>query len=238
MLKQFYRLLISGLCLAQVGFAQQTYFNVPSSDVVGKHEFAVQQQINISESIRSSTTVNYGLGREWEIGFNLYNLDYQPGDRRISANDSTTEKAFSPLLMLNAQKAFDITPNFELAIGAQGGINIITNRQPQLVGYAYGHVAAASNNEHYNFSAGGYLANARYLGDGPKAGFQTGFDAGIIYQKLHVLGDWVSGPHDFGQLVLGLEVYLGKHLPLAVGWQRTNKTGSQAVVLQLTYNPE
>lgn len=237
-MKRFYNLLAGGLCLAHFSVAQQTYFNVPSSDIVDKHEFAAQQQINISESIRSSTTFNYGLGREWEIGFNLYNLDYLPDERRISANDSTIEKSFSPLLMLNAQKAFDLTNNLELAVGAQGGVNILTDQRPQFVGYMYGHVAAASNNEHYNVSAGGYLANARYLGDGPKTGFQAGFDAGILYQKLHVLGDWISGTHDFGQLVLGVEVYLGKHLPFAVGWQRTNKTGSQAVVLQLTYNPK
>ncbi len=237
-MKRLYGLFVGALCLAQFSFAQQTYFNVPSSDIVDRHEFAAQQQINISESIRSSTTINYGLGHEWEIGLNLYNLDYQPSERRISANDSTIEKAYSPLLMLNTQKAFDITSNLELAVGAQGGINILTDQRPQLVGYLYGHVAAASNDEHYNFSAGSYLANARYLGEGPKVGFQAGFDAGILYQKLHVLGDWVSGTHDFGQLVLGVEVYLGKHLPLAVGWQRTNQTGSQAVVLQLTYNPK
>ncbi len=237
-MKQLYCLLASILCIAQVGFAQQTYFNVPSSDVVDKHEISIQQQFNFSESIRSSTTLNYGLGHEWEIGLNFYNLDYLPDERRIEANDSTTEKAFSPLLMLNAQKAFDITKNLEIAIGAQSGINTLTSHKPQLVGYAYGHIGVTSDDEHYNFSMGGYIANARYLGDGPKSGFQTGFDAGIFYQKLHLLGDWISGSHDFGQLVLGVEVYLGKHFPVAVGWQRTNKTGSQAVVLQLTYNPK
>ncbi len=237
-MKLHYGLLLSGLCLARVGFAQQTYFNVPSADVVGKHEIAVQQQLNFSESIRSSTTLEYGLGREWEIGLNFYNLDYQPSERRIVANDSTTEEAFSPLLMLNAQKAFDITKNLEIAIGAQGGLNVLTQRRPQLVGYVYGLIGAVSDNEHYNLSLGGYAANARYLGDGPKIGFQTGFDAGIFYKKLHLIGDWVSGSHDFGQLALGIEVFLGEHFPLAIGWQRMNKTGEQALVLQLTFNPE
>ncbi|WP_420149356.1 hypothetical protein [Spirosoma sp.] len=237
-MKYIYWVLVSGLWLTQVSFAQQTYFNVPSADIVDKHEIAAQQQINFSESIRSSTTLEYGLGREWEIGLNLYNLDYQPTMQRIVANDSTTEKAFSPLLMLNAQKAFDVTKNLELAVGAQAGMNVLTDHKPQLVGYVYSHVGYVSDDEHYNVSAGGYVANARYLGDGPKGGFQAGFDAGIFYQKLHLLGDWISGPHDFGQLVLGLEVYLGRHFPLAIGWQRTNKTGAQAVVLQLTYNPE
>ncbi|WP_020603023.1 hypothetical protein [Spirosoma spitsbergense] len=236
-MRKIYLLLISGFSFSPSVFGQQTYFNVPSSDVVDEHKIAVQQQINISESIRSSTTINYGLGHEWEVGVNLYNLDYQPGEHRIIANDSTTEKSFSPLLMLNAQKAFAINDNIKLAIGSQGGLNALTDRPPQWVGYGYGNVAATSRDDHYTFSAGGYVANARYLGDGPSTGFQTGFDAGIVYQKLHLLGDWISGPHDFGQLVLGVEVYLGKHLPLAVGWQRTNKTGAQALVIQLTYTP-
>ena len=237
-MKLFYLLLLSSLGLTQVGRAQQTYFNVPSSDIVGKREIAVQQQINISESIRSQTTLEYGLGNEWEVGLNFYNLDYQPSDRRVMTNDSTIEKSYSPLLLFNTQRTFDLTKNIELGIGAQAGFNVLTSRQPQFVGYAYGHVAYTSDDEHYNVSAGGYLANARYLGDGPKGGFQAGFDAGIFYQKLHLLGDWISGPHDQGQLVLGFEVYLSKKLPLAFGWQRTNKTGDQALVLQLTYNPK
>ena len=237
-MKKLYILLTGLLTLAQVGRAQQTYFNVPSSDVVEKHNVSVQQQINIAESIRSSTTLEYGLGNEWEIGLNFYNLDYQPGDRRIMVNDSTVEKAYSPLLMFNSQRTIDLTKNIELGFGVQVGFNALTSRRPQFVGYAYGHVAATSSNEHYNISAGGYLANARYLGEGQNGGFQAGFDAGIFYQKFHLLGDWISGSHDFGQLVLGLEVYLGKKLPLAIGWQRTNKTGDQALVLQLTYNPQ
>ena len=53
-----------------------------------------------------------------------------------------------------------------------------------------------------------------------------------------MLGDWISGSHELGQLVLGAEVYLGKHFPLAIGWQRINHDGAQAFVIQLTYNPE
>jgi len=218
--------------------AQQTYFNVPSSDIVEKHELSVQQQFTLAESIRSGTTVSFGLGREWEVGANLYNLDYKPSAHRFMRNDSTTGQAYSPLLLLNTQKAFDITDQLELAMGAQTGFNLTPDRPAQWVGYLYGHVAGSLHDEHYNWSFGGYTANARYLGDGPRAGFQAGFDAGIFYQKFHLLGDWISGGHDLGQLVLGVEVYLGKHFPVALGWQRINRDGQQALVLQLTYNPE
>lgn len=217
--------------------AQQTYFNVPSSDIVGKRQVAVQQQVNISESLRSATTFNYGLGREWEVGLNLYNLDYQPGERRFTRNDSTLQQPYGPLLLLNTQKAFDITENLEVAVGAQGGINLTSSR-PQWVGYLYTHVAGSLRDKHYHWSLGTYTANPRYTGEGPRAGFQAGFDAGIFYQKFHLLGDWIAGSHDLGQLVLGAEVYLSKHLPLAVGWQRTNRDGAQALVIQLTYTPE
>jgi len=218
--------------------AQQTFFNVPSSDVVGKHEVAVQQQVNISESLRSTTTVNYGLGREWEIGLNVYNLDYQPTERRFTRNDSTLQQSYSPLLLLNAQKAFDITNNLEVAMGAQGGINLTLINHSQWVGYLYTNVAGSLRDEHYNWSVGAYTANPRYTGEGPRIGFQAGFDAGIFYQKVHFLGDWISGSHELGQLVLGAEVYIGRHFPLAIGWQRTNRDGAQALVSQLTYNPE
>ena len=227
------------LVLTGVGAAaQQTYFNVPSSDIVGKHEVSVQQQVTIGESIRSATTLDYGLGREWEIGLNLYNLDYSPSERRFTRNDSTVQQPFGPLLLLNAQKAFDFNDHLEVAIGAQGGFNITPAHKPQLAGYLYTHLAGSLREEHYNWSFGAYTANPRYTGEGPRIGFQTGFDAGIFYQKFHVLGDWISGSHELGQLILGAEVYLGKHFPLAIGWQRMNKDGSQALVVQLTYNPE
>jgi hypothetical protein len=219
-------------------YAQQTYFNVPSSDIVNKHKVSVQQQVSFGESFRSGTTVNYGLGREWEIGFNLYNLDYLPSERRFTLNDSTVQEAYGPLLLLNSQKAFDITKNIEVSIGGQGGMNLTPRSTNRLVGYVYAHVAGSVYDEHYNWSTGVYIANSRYAGEGRRSGYQAGFDAGIFYQKVHLLGDWISGQHSLGQLILGVEVFLGKHLPLSVGWQRANKDGSQALVLQLTYNPE
>lgn len=218
--------------------AQQTYFNVPSSDIVDKKKLSVQQQVSFGESFRSGTTVNYGLGREWEIGLNVYNLDYLPAERRFTLNDSTVQEAFGPLLLLNSQKAFDITKNIEVAFGTQAGMNLSPRSKNRLVGYAYAHVAGSIHDEHYNWSMGVYGANSRYAGEGRRTGYQAGFDAGIFYQKVHLLGDFISGKHSLGQLILGVEVFAGKHFPLSVGWQRANQDGAQALVLQLTYNPE
>ncbi|MBC3784895.1 hypothetical protein [Spirosoma utsteinense] len=231
-------LLLLFVTTVQHSYAQQTYFNVPSSDVVDKHKVSVQQQVSFGESFRAGTTVNYGLGREWEIGLNVYNLDYLPSERRFTLNDSTVQEAYGPLLLLNSQKAFDITKHIEVAVGMQAGVNMSPRSKSKLVGYAYAHVAGSFHDEHYNWSMGVYGANSRYAGEGRRTGYQAGFDAGIFYQKVHLLGDFISGQHSLGQLILGVEVYAGKHFPLSIGWQRANQDGAQALVLQLTYNPE
>ena len=64
----------------------------------------------------------------------------------------------------------------------------------------------------------------------------TGFDAGIIYQKLHILGEYATGDNDYGHLAVGLEVFLTKHFPVSVGWRRSNND-EHAVIVQLTYAP-
>ena len=219
--------------------AQQTIFSVPSSDIIPQRKVMVQEQVDINqEQLRSTTTVDYGLGRNWEVGVNLYNLDYGPSDHTWQRNDTTTEMPYAPLLLVNAQKTFELTKSLHIGVGGQTGINIFPTQRSAWVGWGYANLAGSFADEHYKTVVGAYAGNRRYLADGSTVGFHAGFDAGIWYQKLHLLGDWASGTHDYGQLVLGVEVYLQKHLPLAVGWRRSNSDGQQAVVVQLTYTPQ
>ncbi len=216
-----------------------SYFNVPESDVAETHKFTIQQQFIFQEFYRSLTTVNYGLGKDWEIGANLLNLDYYPNQSRILRNDSTTERAFSPLLTLNAQKIIKLPHQFHIGIGGQAGYNLTPDKtQRRFIGYGYVNLNKAFYHDHYKLTAGAYTGHVRYLGNGRQIGFQAGFNAGIVYEKLHLLGDWMSGQHDVGQLVLGLEVYLSKSLPISIGWQRSNQEGTSALVVQLTYSPD
>lgn len=233
---------LTSLLLASLPFlsakAQETYFNVPESDITEKHKIIAQQQFTVQDFYRSSTTVNYGLGRDWEIGVNLYNLDYEPNSHKLTHNDSTTQIAYAPLLLFNVQKGFDLTKELKVGFGTQAGINLSPSRQSKFVHYTYVNLAGTFADDHYRATVGAFTGNSRFLGEGAKVGFQAGFDAGLFYQKLHLLGDWISGTHDLGQLVLGVEVYLNKHLPLAIGWQRANQDGSQALVVQLSYAPQ
>ena len=230
-------LLALGACLPAL--AQESYFNVPESDVAEKNKFTVQQQFNIQDFYRSLTTIDYGLGKDWEVGANLLNLDYYPKSRSFQRNDSSTVSAYAPLLLLNSQKIFKLGNHFHIGLGGQAGLNLTPDKgQQQFVHYVYANLNKSFLDDHYKITAGLYNGHVRYLGGDQVVGFQAGFDAGIFYQKLHILGDWTSGQHDVGQLVLGLEIYLSKSLPLALGWQRSNQDGSSGLIVQLTYSPE
>ena len=233
-------LITSVLALATLTVhAQESYFNVPESVVAEKGKFTIQQQVSIKDFYRSLTTVDYGLGNDWEIGANLLNLDYYPDSKKILRNDSTNQKAYSPLLMLNGQKIFKLGKHYHIGLGGQAGYNLTPDRgQSRFVHYVFANVNKTFMDEHYKVTAGIYNGHTRYLGGDQLIGFQAGFEAGIIYQKLHLLGDWISGQHDVGQLALGLEVFLSKSLPLAIGWQRNNQDGSSGVIVQLTFSPD
>ena len=143
------------------------------------------------------------------------------------------------MLTLNTQKIFELPHDFHVGIGGQAGWNLTPNKgQHRFVHYVYANLNKSFVDDHHKVTAGVYNGHVRYLGEGPAVGFQAGFEAGIFYQKLHLLGDWISGQHEVGQLVLGLEVFLSKKLPLALGWQRQNQDGSSALVVQLTYRGE
>ncbi|GAB3255696.1 hypothetical protein GCM10027347_17020 [Larkinella harenae] len=227
-------LLLSSLTLQ----AQQTLFSVPSSDMTPAHQILAQVQLDINrQEVRSMTTVTYGLGHNWEAGLNLYHLDYQRPEHTWLRNDTTIQIPYAPLLLLNAQKTVDFNENLHLGLGGQTGVNVAVRHQSAWVGWGYANLGWDFSHHHYKAVAGLYAGNHRYLADGPRAGFHLGLDAGIWYEKLHLMADWATGKHDYGQLVLGAEVYLGSHLPLAVGWRRSNQDGGQALVVQLTYSP-
>ena len=224
---------------ASNALAQLTIFNVSSSDITDTRKISVQQQFEIQDEIESSTTVTYGLGKKWEAGLNLINLDYGVESRHIEKNDTSTVIPFAPLLLANVQKAFELNDILSLGLGAVAGQNLTRAHAGKFVYYTYANASAKlGNQDQYQIVAGTYYGNHRYLSDGPNFGFQTGIDAGLWYKKLHFLADWISGSHGKGRLTVGLEVFLSKRLPLSFGWQRANQDGSQGGVVQLTFLPK
>jgi hypothetical protein len=231
--------LIVGLGWVLLAQAQQTIFNVPSSNMTPTHQIMAQIQLDVnSQQMRSMTTFDYGLGHHWEVGVNLYHFDYLPPEHTWLHNDTTTHIPYAPLLLFNAQKTIDLTESLHVGLGGQTGLNVAGTHKSAWVGWAYANLGCDFAQKHYKAVAGAYAGNRRYLADGPTAGIHVGIDAGIWYEKLHLLADWATGSHDYGQLMVGAEVYLSKHVPLAVGWRRANQDGEQALVIQLTFSPD
>ena len=219
--------------------AQLTVFNVSSSDITDARKISIQQQFEIQDEIESSTTLTYGLGKKWELGLNLINLDYSIKNRHFEINDSTITSPFAPLLLANAQKVFDLGQTWSVGLGAVAGTNITHFHADKFVYYAYTNlVASLGDHDRYKFAAGPYISNHRYLSEGAVYGLQGAVDAGFFYKKLHFLADWISGSHKKGKLSLGVEVFVSERLPLSFGWQRSNSDGAQAAVLQLTFLPK
>lgn len=215
-------------------FAQLTVFNVSSSEISKSGKISVQQQFEIEDMVESSTTLTYGLGRNWEAGVNLINLDYNYNSRHIEVNDTAMTQPFAPLLLANSQKLFELNDVLSIGIGGVAGTNLTAHRK-RLVYYGYSNlVASLGAEQQYQLAAGPYISNHRYLGEGPVYGFQAAVDAGVWHDKFHLLADWISGNHQKGKLSLGVEVFLAKRLPLSVGWQRSNEDGAQAAVVQIT----
>jgi len=91
-------LLAALLAAPAVGLAQQTFFNVPESDLTPRHKVLVQQQVDLhAEEIRGTTTFSYGLGRGWEAGLNLYNVNYLPPSGSGSARHRHAGTLRAPL---------------------------------------------------------------------------------------------------------------------------------------------
>jgi hypothetical protein len=219
-------------------YAQLTVFNVSSSDITEARKISVQQQFEIQDQIESSTTLTYGLGKGWEAGLNLNNLDYGLKSRQFEFNDTTTAIPYAPLVLANAQKSIELTQNFLIGLGAVAGTNVSSFHHSRFVYYTYANLEASFGvDDRFQFVAGSYYGNHRYLSDGPVVGFQTGMEAGIWPKKIHILADWISGSHGKGRLTAGLEFFITERLPIAIGWQRSNADGSQGAVFQLTFIP-
>jgi hypothetical protein len=219
--------------------AQLTVFNVPSSEITDKGRISLQQQFEVDRQLESSTTATYGLGKGWEIGLNLLNLDYDLSSHHFEFNDQTDSIPYAPLLTLNAQKVFELVNGFSIGAGAIAGANLSGHHRSRLVYYSYSNLLFETGAfQQYKFAAGAYVGNHHYLSDGPVVGFQGGMDAGIWHEKLHLLLDWISGSHQKGRLSAGVSVYLTSRLPLSLGWQRSNSDGSHAAVIQLTVLPK
>ncbi|MCD9187942.1 MAG: hypothetical protein LUM44_16085 [Pyrinomonadaceae bacterium] len=187
---------IFGLLAVNVG-AQQTIFNVPTTDVLEKGKVYVELdaafKTNEQESLRkfSSFTprVVVGIGGKTEIGLNVTG-NVQPGA------DSTT---FVPTVK------WKFYENEKSKIGLIAGTNFyipVRNRAYKFGSYSY--VAGSKTIKNTRLTAGGFVASRNVFA--PKAvrgGGQFGIEQ-TVNSKLTFAADWLTGRHANGYFTPGV----------------------------------
>lgn len=213
-----------GLCSEALG--QQSLFNVPSSDITAKGEWFFQEQVNFNSSGISNTTFDYGLGNNFEVGFNLFAVDfYHPRGESID-----------PEPLINLQKRFDITESWGIGLGTQLGAVVPVRHETtsfSTFNYVNNQVKLGSFGKAFG---GGYYANDAYTGSKDQFGFMLGVEIPVWEEKLHFMADYIQSSTDIGVGVIGWVIFLPHRWNFSIGAQvpAINSDNEYGLVLEFT----
>ena len=189
--------------------AQQNLFNVPNGDITDPGKFFFQEQANISaNTVQSNTTVDYGLPNNFEVGLNLFFLNFAtelPARTQLNTTNDTIPA--SPLLMANAQKGFSPRNWLHFSLGGQAGANL------------------------------GDVANTKFAYNGSGNGFlMGGIEFPVFARTFHLIFDIIQGSHANAVFVPGLLYYFSERVGLSIGWQKPFPASAteQAIVFELS----
>lgn len=189
-------------------FAQQNFINVPSSEVTKQHQLFFQQQLNFNELIQSNTTIDYGLGKGFEIGTNVLGLNFSDKNKSFIQNDTNDKDPYNPLVMINGLKQFEISEYIYIALGSQMGINFRDNRRTTSAGLVYGNLLFKNLLiKNSSFTLGTYYNSIHY---GGKTGNRFGAWIGAevpINNYFHVMAESVLGHNSLAYTSAGIIIY-------------------------------
>ena len=222
--------------------AQQNYFNVPSGEITQNKVWFVQHQINFNHGLyQNNLTVDRGIGKGMELGFNIFSMDVNTKPYwHIEKNLNHPVLPLSPLVLINFQKSWKVK-SFNISLGAQGGPGTIFHKGINPAGWQYGLINKTFE-KNWMFSAGYYLGNFHYLGNGSKYGFMFGFDCKVFESfknktSIHINADIISGTNNISVMVPGLALSFGKHFIVSAGRQipYPGSTASKGGVVEFTW---
>jgi len=212
-----------------VAFSQQNFVNVPSSEVTDSHKVFFQQQLNIGKQLQFNSTLDFGLGKGFEVGCNLLGLNYP-----------STASSSGPLIMLNGLKQFKITKSSSLNFGAQFGTNAtkhISNIHGANILYMNYRIKDLLVKES-NLVLGTYYHSYHYGGIGNRTGFWIGLEIPITH-NFHLMAEDIIGNTDIAASCLGMIYYPIDWMPLTFGWQfNHNQVSQSSFVFELTITPK
>ena len=198
------KLLYISLLFPSVGFSQQNFFNVPSIEITDKKSVFMQQQINFSTQGPpiGFSTLNWGLGRNVEIGINLFGVSF--------ANKK--EMALPSTMMMNGLKKISLTPLLGIGLGGQFGMN----RQKDFMAFSYQNVVFTPHKGIKKLVVGLFQGNSKFVGEETfsnpfsrssnriKWGVQAGIEKEIIPNHLTFQSDLQWGTVQNQQIISGI----------------------------------
>jgi hypothetical protein len=219
--------------------AQQNLFNIPSGDITPKGKFFYQHQINTySNKFESKGHFVYGLGKGWDVGFNLvgtgayFNPDWKP----IYNSDFTKGQALSPTIMATLQKQFILGEKWSANLGTQSGVNLTSSTDRIQPAYFHYGLLSYQVKSGAKIFFGPYATNQQYVGVGNRTGVQMGYEWKVA-KDFYLMGDFISGNNDSAVLVPGMMYNVSNHVQLCLGYMlpNANTQKNQAVVFEFNW---
>lgn len=212
--------------------AQQTIFNVPSTDVLDKGK--VYAELDVSFKPSDSTAANkfssfvprvvVGTGSNVEIGLNVTG-NIQPG------RDSTT------LVPAIKWKPYQSKDNGWAFVVGDHLFVPVHNRGYDAGNHVYAEVSKTFRSG-TRLTAGGYDFTKNVVSAANRAGGQFGFEQ-PINKKLTIAADWFTGKHGAGYFTPGVVFKIGPKVTGYAGYSIGNQNasnGNHFFLLEIGYN--
>jgi hypothetical protein len=212
--------------------AQQTIFNVPSTDVLDKGkvygEFDASFKVNDSDALNKFSSfvprVVVGAGSSVEVGLNITG-NIQPGA------DSTT---LVPVIKWKPYQG----KNNGMAIVVGDHLFIpVRNRAYDAGNYVYVEFSKTFKTG-TRLTAGGYDFTRNVVASANRAGGQFGFEQ-PLNKKVAFAADWFTGKHSAGYFTPGIVFKIGPKVTGYAGYSIGNQNashGNHFFLLELGYN--
>jgi hypothetical protein len=209
-------------------FAQQSLFNVPSVETTEKDKIFFQEQVNLFSHGVANTTLDYGLGNDWEMGLSFFGLDFY----------SLAHTWSNPVLLLNVQKGFYVTEQWKVGIGTQSGLSLpLHENSAQFTSFNYWN-NALDLHEWGKYYLGVYYANQAFTGGGTNVNLLAGVELPVT-EEVHFMADFINGNNAISGAVIGLVWYATAHWQFSLGTQISTPTQAanrvEGAVLEFTF---
>ena len=219
------------ICAAKTS-AQQTIFNVPTTDVLDKGKvygeldasFKVNNQRDVRRFSSFVPRVVVGVGGNVEIGLNV------TGNIQPDSDSTTLVPAIKYRFYQNKKKDFSIVAGTNVFIP-------VRNRSYNIGSYSYVN-ASKTFNEKTRLTAGAFVYSKNVVSTAARGGGQFGFEH-TVNSKFVVAADYLTGKHANGYFTPGV---FYKPTPKVTGYfgysigNDNAKHGNNFFLFELGYN--